>query len=168
MTHEWYASAASLQIPYLISLAGLVNSYLPDYPFSPHSTFRLLKKLDSIFASLLLGEDTETGGPISGFDSRRQVISMTEKVRIKSIAEMGRVALVEARDRDDGGFIEGNDSMDLDTTSADDDDDDDLAEVLAAEVYGASAGQWEMEVARIYAKTIQLLGDEFGKSGLIS
>lgn len=80
---------ASLQIPYTISLAVLVSSSLPDYPFTPRSTFRILRKLDAVFASLLLGEDVDagTGSPLPGFETRRGVVSMTEKVRIKSIAE---------------------------------------------------------------------------------
>jgi hypothetical protein len=155
---------ASIQIPHLISLTGLINTYLPNYPFSPRPTFRLLEKLDLIFASLLLGEDAETGAPLSGFEGKRQVISITEKVRIKSIAETCRLAVVEARDREENGFIEDNDEMDLDTTSADGDDDDSLA---VTEECGADAGQWGMELARIYEKTIQLLGDEFGKSELV-
>ena len=85
----------------MISLAVLVNSSLPDYPFSPRSTFRLLRKLDSVFASLLLGEDAESGAPLPGFETRRNVVSMTEKVRIKSIAETCRMVVMEVRGRDE-------------------------------------------------------------------
>jgi hypothetical protein len=155
----------------LISLAGLVNTYLPDYPFSPRATFRLLKKLDVTFASLLLGEDVESGAPLSGFENRRQVVSMTEKVRIKSIAETSRMAVFEARDREDDETMEGDGS--------DDDDDDDDMDLDGGPPNGGDnfgiddrylegPGRWEMEAARIYERTIQLSGDELGKGDLIS
>lgn len=142
---------AALQIPYLISVAGLVNTYLPDYPFAPKSTFRLLRKLDSVFVSLLTGEDAESGLPLSGFESRRNVVSMTEKVRIKSIAEACRVAVVEAREGDEVDEEEEEDESD------DDDDEMDIGG------FGEPTGQWEMETAKIYEKTIQYLGDELGQ-----
>lgn len=161
----WVSGTPSLQIPYMISLAVLVNTFLPDYPFNPRSTFRLLKKLDAIFVSLLTGEDAETGAPLSGFENRRNVVSMTEKVRIKSIAEMCRLAVVEAREREDSKVTEeeeddDNDEKDLDGAAEDDSDD-----VDGADEYAEPAGRWEMEAAKVYERTIQLLGDELGKQG---
>lgn len=157
-------SIASLQIPYLISLAGLVNSYLPEYPFSPRSTFRLIRKLDAIFASLITGEDADTGAPISGFENRGNVVSMTEKVRIKSLAEACRIAVVEARDREDSRVTEEEeaDGMNVDETGDENEDD----EVYGVDSYVDAPGRWEMEGARVYERTIQLLGDELGKGGL--
>ncbi|THC98716.1 hypothetical protein EYZ11_001779 [Aspergillus tanneri] len=158
----WVSGTPSLQIPYLISLAVLINSYLPEYPFSPKATFRLLKRLDSVFASLLTGEDADSGAPLSGFESRSNIVSMTEKVRIKSIAETCRVAVVEAREQVDepAGQEEDEDS------GGDDDDDDDIEDVYGTGDYSPDApGRWEMETARVYEKTIQLLGDDLGKAG---
>lgn len=157
--------SASLQIPYLISLAGLVNSYLPEYPFSPRSTFRLIKKLDAIFASLLTGEDVDTGAPISGFENRRNVVSMTEKVRIKSLAEACRIAVVEARDREDSRVTEEEeaDGMDVDGTGDENENEDE--DVYGTDDYVDAPDRWEMEGARVYERTIQLLGDELGKQG---
>ena len=161
----------------MISLAVLVNSSLPDYPFSPRSTFRLLRKLDSVFASLLLGEDAESGAPLPGFETRRNVVSMTEKVRIKSIAETCRMVVMEVRGRDE----EEEEEEDGDGGSASDEDDEEMVDVLgdgAGSGSGRSAngngnemdyretpGRWEMEAARVYERTIQLLGDELGKQG---
>ena len=160
----------------MISLAVLVNSSLPDYPFSPRSTFRLLRKLDSVFASLLLGEDAESGAPLPGFETRRNVVSMTEKVRIKSIAETCRMVVMEVRGRDeeeeDEEEEEGGDGG-----SASDEDDEEMVDVLGAGSglsangngnemdYRETPGRWEMEAARVYERTIQLLGDELGKQG---
>lgn len=125
---------------------------------------RLLRKLDAIFASLLVGEDVESGLALSGFERTRKVVSMTEKVRIKSLAETARVAVVEARERnndEDELEEEEEDEIDLD----DDDDDDD---VFGTEDFHHGPGRWEMETARIYERTIQILGDELGKGELVS
>ena len=164
LTQKTYADAlgwdsditASLQTPYLISLAVLVNSYLPDFHFRPRSTFRLLKKLDTMFASLLQGEDADTGEALAGFENRRDQVSMTEKVRIRNIVETARLMVVEAQDNDDG-----------DATGEEEDDEDGE---MVGDDYGMdevvnAPGRWEMESARVYEKTIQLLGDELGKQG---
>ncbi|KAL4961218.1 general transcription factor IIH subunit TFB6 family [Aspergillus stella-maris] len=151
----WVSGTPTLQIPYLISLSVLVNTYLPSYPFTPTSTFRLLRKLDSFFASLILGEDAETGKPLSGFEGGRILVSMTEKVRIKSICEAARVGVVEAMEKGDDDLDgEEDDDMDDDDSNFGDDDDMDLG--------GSGPSRWEMETARVYEKTIQLLGDELG------
>ncbi|KAL4917085.1 hypothetical protein BDW62DRAFT_89809 [Aspergillus aurantiobrunneus] len=150
----WVSGTPSLQIPYLISLSVLVNSYLPDYPFTAKATFRLLRKLDSFFASLILGEDAETGQPLSGFEGRANVVSMTEKVRIKSIAETARVVVVEAGEERDPA----DDGDDLE----DDEDEDEMEMEDERFGMGDGPGRWEMETARVYEKTIQLLGDELG------
>ncbi|KAL4994111.1 hypothetical protein BDV10DRAFT_10892 [Aspergillus recurvatus] len=151
----WVSGTPSLQIPYLISLAVLVNTYLPEYPFAEKATFRLLRKLDSFFASLILGEDAETGQPLPGFEGRRNVVSMTEKVRIKSITEMARVLVVEKGDSREPD-ADGND----DFGDGEDNDEDEMDIGLDLEVDRPE--RWEMETARVYEKTIQLLGDELG------
>lgn len=140
----------------------MVNSYIPDFPFRPKATFSLLKKLDFVFASLLLGHDAETGAPLSGFDTRRNIVSMTEKVRIKSIAESCRVTVVEALEREDdphGDKDEGEDDDDDDGDEMTDDDN-----YLSRDL-NEGPSQWQMEAARVYERTIQLLGDELGQQG---
>ncbi|PWY78147.1 hypothetical protein BO94DRAFT_559009 [Aspergillus sclerotioniger CBS 115572] len=141
----WVSGTPSLQIPYLISLAVQVNSYLAEYPFSAAATFRLLGKLDEVFAGLL-GDGEGKGS----------VVSMTEKVRIKSIAESGRVVVVEVREkeREDGGGL-GEDE---------DEDEDEMEDMLGIQEY-PTPGKWEMETAKVYERTIQLLGDELGHIG---
>jgi hypothetical protein len=59
---------ASLQIPYLLNIAGSVNTYLPAFPPSPKATFGLLRKMDHAFSSLLKGEDNDTGEILPGFE----------------------------------------------------------------------------------------------------
>ncbi|KAI1925691.1 hypothetical protein LOZ66_004904 [Ophidiomyces ophidiicola] len=172
----WVSGTPSLQTPYLISLAGLFNTYLPDYSFSPKSTFRLVKKLDAMFASLLQGEDVETGQPLPGFETRRNQVSMTEKVRIKSIAESTRMTVLDVQD--EGGpseyDYEDDEGDGSETEGVDDDDmrlgmgggDDDGGDFGTGEYVDAPGpGRWEMESARVFEKTIQLLGDELGRQG---
>lgn len=166
---------ATLQIPYIISLAVLVNSSLPSYPFTPQSTFRLLRKLDSVFASLLTGEDADSGAPLAGFETKRNIVSMTEKVRIKSIAEACRMVVMEVRERsdDDETTEEDGDA----TGESEVDSEEEMVDVLgnvnanvdaivnAVDEYHETPGRWEMEAARVYERTIQLLGDELGRQG---
>ncbi|OJJ96136.1 hypothetical protein ASPACDRAFT_46898 [Aspergillus aculeatus ATCC 16872] len=160
----WVSGTPSLQIPYLISLAVQVNSYLPDYPFSAKATFRLLRKLDSVFASLLLGEDVDSGAPLPGFEARTNVVSMTEKVRIKSIAETCRVVVVEAREQEDLGDDDDDGERNGFGDSSENDDEDELMDdALGMDEYPIP-GRWEMETAKVYEKTIQLLGDELGQA----
>ncbi|KAK2762356.1 hypothetical protein FQN53_007574 [Emmonsiellopsis sp. PD_33] len=149
---------ASLQIPYLISLAGLVSTYLPDFPFAARATFRLIRKLDVIFASLLVGEDLETGEPLAGFSNGNNnngnnngggVVSMTEKVRIKSIAE--REGEGDDEDEDEDEDEEGGDRYGNGGGGG------------GGGEFGEELGRWETESGRVYERTIQLLGDELGK-----
>jgi hypothetical protein len=148
-----------LQIPYLISLAVLINSYLPDFPFNPRPTFRLLRKLDNMFASLLQGHNLETGEDLPGFEGRKDLVSMTEKVRIKSIVETARILVVDTQDTADGPVMEDDEDED------DADEDEEMGEDndFGIDEYVNAPGRWEMESARVYEKTIQLLGDELGK-----
>jgi hypothetical protein len=105
---------------------------------------------------LLQGEDVETGAALPGFEGRHGVVSMTEKVRIKSIAETCRIVVVESRENEN---VEYN-TVDLDGSTDDEGiTDDEFGFDSCAE----APGRWEMEAARVYEKTIQLLGDELGK-----
>lgn len=79
---------------------------------------------------------------------------MTEKVRIKSIAESCRMVVMEVRGGDSDGDSDGDSEGDSDNGGADDYDND-----------GGAAGRWEMEAARVYERTIQILGDELGREG---
>lgn len=166
---------ASLQLPYLIALACLINNYLPDYPFRPAIAFPLLIKLDYVFASVLTGNNIKTGAPVSGCDSMASVASMTEKVRIKSIAESTRVTVVELQGNmpsdvdveaemssvygDSDGFGDV-DSMDTDTeTVTDQTSDGGRTQICGG---GGKLGRWAMASARVYEQTLNFLGDELG------
>jgi hypothetical protein len=137
-------------------LAILVNSYLPDFPFSPRSTFRLLGKLDAVFSSLLQGEDAESGAALSGLEGRRGVVSMTEKVRIKSITESTRIIVVDVQGKENCITTEDEALKHQDNVSEDDEETD-------IDQYMDGPGRWEMECTRVYERTIQILGDELGR-----
>ncbi|EEH18842.1 hypothetical protein PABG_01161 [Paracoccidioides brasiliensis Pb03] len=156
----WVSATPSLQIPYLITLAGLLNTYLPDFPFSARATFKLIRKFDAIFASLLLGEDLQTGAPLPGFEGKHGVVSMTEKVRIKSIAESARIIVVGAQENGDDEQY-GDDDEDDD--GIDGDGDGRGGESWGTEDFGDGLGRWDLESGRVYQRTIQILGDELGK-----
>ncbi|KAK2879554.1 hypothetical protein FQN49_000774, partial [Arthroderma sp. PD_2] len=141
----WVTGTPSIQVPYMISLAGLVNSYLPDFPWQARSTFTLLAKMDVIFASLLQGVDVLSGQVLAGFEDRTNQVSVTEKVRIKSLVEGTRVTVFDVRDQED----EDEDEEDEDEDEEDEDEVEDVA-----------VGRWEMAAARVYERTVQLLGDD--------
>lgn len=99
---------------------------------------------------------------------------MTEKVRIKSVAEACRMVVMEVRGRDES---DDDDSDSEDEGEGDDEDDgEEMVDVIGngnandnvnANVmeYRETPGRWEMEAARVYERTIQILGDELGRQG---
>lgn len=122
--------------------------------------------MDKIFSSLLQGEDTESGETLSGFEGRRDQVSMTEKVRIKSIVEGTRITVVDVQGREEAAVVEEEEEEE-------DDDGGEDGEGDADEMDGGgdwdeeALGRWEIEAARVYEKTIQLLGDELGRQDLV-
>lgn len=141
----------------MISLALLVSTTIPAFPPSPRPLFRLLSKLDHAFASLLQGHDIDTGETLPGFSGRKGV-SGTEKVRIRSLVERTRVAVVEAMKA--GEF----DEDEVDETDADkmETDDDDLEGGLVLEGDDheeTEEDSWDMQIARVYDRTIVELGE---------
>ena len=154
---------ASLQTAYLLTIALSVVNYLPAFSFAPRSTFHLLHKLDIAFSSLLQGMNCETGEQLPGFEGSRGKLSTTEKVRMKGLVERTRIAVVEIAGK--GSSVTGTESM---AQSHDDtgndlmtDDNDDMDD---QEVNG-NHGRWEMEIARVYEKTIVELGLSLEGSG---
>ena len=159
----WVSGTPSLQVAYLITLALLVSQVVAAMPPSPRELFRLLGKLDYAFASLALGRDVETRETLPGFEGRGGV-SGTEKVRIRSLVERTRVSVVEAFKR--GEFEEEvadeesvGDRMDVDGEGLvlEGDDFEDAEEV---------EDSWDMQLARVYDRTMVELGDSLGAPGI--
>ena len=161
-----FAGTASLQTPYLLTIALTACSCLPSFPFQPRPTFQLLHKLDLTFYSLLRGTDAETGDILPGFEGGKVKLSTTEKVRMRGLVERTRVAVVEVAAKGesvaDAGSVAQTDTEDGFTTN-DDNDDEDVA-MDGTQVEG-NHGRWEMEVARVYERTIVELGTSLDASG---
>lgn len=161
------ANTASLQTPYMLTIALTACSCLPSFPFQPRPTFRLLHKLDVAFYSLLQGTNAETGEILPGFEGGRGKLSTTEKVRMRGLVERTRVAVVEVAANGesvaDARSVAQTDTEDGFTANDDNDDDEDDA-MDGTQVEG-NHGRWEMEVARVYERTIVELGMSLDASG---
>ncbi|KAK6496589.1 hypothetical protein TWF481_001587 [Arthrobotrys musiformis] len=181
----WVSGTASLQIPYLLQIAGSLLDYLPPFPPRPTPTFRLFNKLDLAFHTLL----------------SEYRLSITEKVRLNSIVKVSRamvVRLIEGQDfldePQENGRIEEEDEdnddsdsdLDLDKETHDSDEEymevDEETEGDASRLqrsYGRPTKkeadrtervieeekedeEWEIEVARVYSRVLEDLGDEIG------
>lgn len=158
----WVSGTPGLQIPYLINLALLLTTIVADMPANPKQLFRVLAKLDHAFASLLQGKDVESGERLPGFENRRGV-SGTEKVRIRSLIERTRRSVMESLNSG-----ELDDSYESDKEGGKDqaemDVDDDLEGELILEGDGPYAPgreeeSWEMQIAKVYDRTMVELGD---------
>ncbi|KAI9664113.1 MAG: hypothetical protein M1821_007604 [Bathelium mastoideum] len=150
----WVSGTPSLQITFLLNVAFLVQTYIPNLPRAPKVMFRLLDKLDIAFASLLQGCDLESGETLPGFETGRGVTG-TEKVRIKSIADNSRVAVVHVMNQETPSLDSETEEA-YDTASYTDEDpmDDDPS----------GESDFAMNIARVYDRTIVELGDQLGGS----
>ena len=125
----------------------------------------LLYKLDVALSSLLQGCNVETGEPLPGVEGNRGKPTTTEKVRIRGIVSKTRIAIFDVASKSNGeeetqdgtetdagtglGMITDEDSMSLSHAI----DLDDRAD-------------WEMDVARVYERTIVELGLTLDALGL--
>jgi hypothetical protein len=160
----WVSGTPGLQIPYLISLALLLTTIIAGMPANPKQLFRVLAKLDHAFASLLQGKDVDSGERLPGFENRRGV-SGTEKVRIRSLIERTRRSVMESLKSGELDDAYESDEEDNDNDERmDTDGDDGLEGELVLEGDGPYAPgheeeSWEMQIARVYDRTMVELGD---------
>jgi len=103
--------------------------------------------MDHAFASLLRGQDIETGERLPGFDLGRKV-STTEKVRIKSLIERTRVSVTNAMSK--GDFEE-------DTEPTTPDEEGDLI-LDAVEEDVSESEDYTMQTAKVYDRTLVEIG----------
>ena len=141
----WVSGTPSLQIPYLMTLALIVLNSMSGFPPAPRTLFRILQKLDAAFAALIDGMHYNTGETLPGVESG-QVVTATEKVRIKSLAQRTRVAVVELMQR--GELLE-----------AEEQDEESSASDIGVEDEGPDIN---MQVAKVYDQTLVELGDTLG------
>ncbi|KAF2140093.1 uncharacterized protein K452DRAFT_253883 [Aplosporella prunicola CBS 121167] len=151
----WVSGTPSLQIAYLISLALLINDFMAGFSPMPKALFRILDKLDHAFASLLQGRDTETGEELPGFEGGRTV-NATEKVRIYSMVQNARIQVVDVMAKYDPlAHAEENETESEMTEVMDTDVDEEFG-------LDDMEGAWDMQVAKVYDRTVVELGDSIG------
>ncbi|KAL8713191.1 MAG: hypothetical protein Q9220_002712, partial [cf. Caloplaca sp. 1 TL-2023] len=150
-------------ITFLLTIALTVATSLPSFPFTPRPTFQILQKLDLAFASLLKGVNVETGEALPGFGGGRGKISTTEKVRMRGIIERTRIVVVDVAGKD--GSVAGTARNYASQTDTEDDfnmtEDTDMDDLENE----SSHRRWEMDIARVYEKTIVELGLALDTSG---
>ncbi|KAL8735342.1 MAG: hypothetical protein Q9166_000887 [cf. Caloplaca sp. 2 TL-2023] len=119
------------------------------------------------FTSLLKGVSVDTAEPLPGSDTSKSRLSTTEKVRMRGIVERTRVAIVEAAGKD-GSLADVSNVSQSRLTDTEDgsnvnmtEDDDDM-DVLEDE---SSPRRWEMDIAKVYERTIVELGVALDLSG---
>lgn len=142
---------AALQVPYLLSLAGLIADYMPAFPFSEGPTIRLLDKMDQAFAILLSRRRDPTSSIAT--DGNGYVVSVTDRVRIRSVIESTRMVAIETSAKrnppDDGEDVPGS----LDT---------DYEEIDSNDGNRHHRDSLNMSISRIYERSLSILGDGLG------
>lgn len=174
----WISSTPSLQTQYLLQVASSLNEYLPGYTLGTEdwrSVFVLLDKLDRCFHALVTAQ---VGGGLN----------MTEKVRLRSLVEATRLHVVKLLES--GGsealgaptecgsrlepraedWMEGPPTPDTmtaaetDSDSEDDMDTDEESPEAKESLQDEDDLEWEIEVSRIYARTLQEIGDDLAST----
>ncbi|KAI4134510.1 MAG: hypothetical protein LQ347_001469 [Umbilicaria vellea] len=151
-------------VPYFLTIALTLSSYLPSFIFSPSPTFHLLRKLDLVFSSLLQGRNVESGDMLPGFEGGRAGLSTTEKVRARGLVERTRVTVVEVAGK--RGSVDVSKTNETPTDTEDDlltTENDDAMEGVEDD---DGHGRWEMEIARVYERTIVDLGQFLDSANL--
>lgn len=139
------------------------------FPPAPTSTFSVLRKLDHVFASLLLGRDVETGEGLPGFGMEfggRSGMSATDMVRCKSLVEATRILVVEVMSGFDGFEEEEERGDESDSNVATDTERDSMWN--GGEDEDAEDEGHDMDVARVYEKTLTQLGQVLGENTVLS
>lgn len=174
----WLCGTPSLQIPYLLSIASEFNTWVAGNPAAPAPTFRILRKLDHCFASLLAGEDIETREPLPGFHRGggglllRGGMSRTDMVRCKSVVQQARVVIVDVMSRQQSGREEraegDGDGTGAETETADDTesgwDGGPSSRAGREDWEDEEEAQLHMDVARVYENTLVKLGETLGET----
>lgn len=102
----WVSATPSIQVEGLITLAGILEMALKSYPFDPEPILGILHKFDCVFEALCTGVHPLTNEPIPGAGDRWQTVTQTQKVRIRSLAEMTRNKLFSMLPDDEDEDVE--------------------------------------------------------------
>ena len=134
---------------------------LKTYKFDPEATLTILHKFDSVFAALCTGKHPLTGAPLPGAQGDRPLVTQTQKVRIRSLAEATRYKIFSFfGDSDSSGlgglngngfhYDDDNDGTEDGGDGEQDEGDDDT-----------EADQpWLLEATNVYDQTLMLLADQ--------
>ena len=117
----------------------------------------LLHKLDIALSSLLQGCNVETGEPLPGVEGSRGKPTTTEKVRIRGIVFKTRTAIFDVASKSNGeeetqDGTETEAQMGIGMTT------DEEYVSLDHAIDLEDRADWEMDVAKIYERTIVELG----------
>ena len=118
---------------------------LPTYTFEPEATLTILHKFDVVFAALCTGQNPITNQPLPGIIPDQPLVTQTQKVRIRSLAETTRNRIFTCLSNPDSNGVNGN--------GRDDDSDSDVDEEI-------SMHPWMLEATKVYDKTLMLLADQ--------
>jgi hypothetical protein len=117
--------------------------------------FSVTNKIDQAFSSLLSGSENGSSGTEPAYH-----VSVTEKVRIRSLVEDTRIAAVNAAF--EGGHAASiQDLTDLETEDEDEEDseEDDIHATQAA-------ASMPLALSKIYKRTLEILGDSLATHSL--
>ncbi|KAF3309754.1 hypothetical protein TWF173_010563 [Orbilia oligospora] len=174
----WVSGTASLQTPYLLQIAGSLLDYLPPFPPRPVPTFRLFNKLDLAFHTLLS-------------DYRMSITEKVRLNSIVKVSRAMVVRLMEGHDFFGETGESDRIKEEPDEDEDEDEDEDNFGENMEVDEktegeasrlqrnYGYQTkkevdrterileeekeeGEWEIEVARVYSRVLEDLGEEIG------
>lgn len=144
---------ASIQIPYILALAGHFRGFMHSFAFSTNA-FTLARRFDLAFSTLLKEASNA---------SEASAINNTDKVRIRSLAQETRVEMINIASSSGHSMNvrstrNGNDHHTIDDNEFDDSDEDDETE------YGEDAAVPSIaaSLGKVYEKTLEILGGELG------
>ncbi|KAK5938429.1 hypothetical protein PMZ80_009399 [Knufia obscura] len=139
----WISATPSIQIPYLLALAGHFRGYMHSFPFVTTS-FPLARKFDLAFSRLL---SATADNPAVA-----HVISATEKVRIRSLAQETRYEMIEVAGK--SGLNVRQEDMETD------EDETDMETDVTDTEDGASNQSIALSLGRVYERTLEILGGD--------
>ena len=142
----WISATPSIQIPYLLALAGHFREYMHSFPFLTTS-FSLARKFDLAFSRLL--SMAAASPAVSHF------VSPTEKVRIRSLAQETRYEMIDVASKSGHHVKQEDVDFEEDETDADETD--------ASDNEGGTSNQSiALSLGKVYEKTLELLGSDLG------
>lgn len=118
----------------------MLEMSLPTYKFDPESTLGILHKFDEVFAALCTGIHPLTHTPLRGAVDGRPFVTQTQKVRIRSLAEMTRNKIFACLPDPDEGEDRTEQEEEIEQP-------------------------WLLEATRVYDRTLMLLADQGDEGG---